>query len=140
MSDISAMYTEASAMLKGMNRNSYAANMTVFREKHAASLNALLNAADENGPEASAERLVESVAEQFSVKGKIPAYLQPDLNSFTVCYVMPALDLSGHPQSTALINEICTAWGKRFRRSSIRFASYETILNSFQRTFLGIRI
>lgn len=140
MADLSEMYTEARTMLKSINKTSYAANMAVFREKYAAALDSLFDNVDGNGLREFAERFVESVAERFSSKGKIPAYLQPDINCFTVYYVMPAIDLSGHPQSEALIREICTAWGKRFRHGAIHFATYETILNSFQRTFLGIRM
>lgn len=140
MPDISEMYSEVSVMLKDINKTSYAANMTIFCEKYGAVLDFLFDTVEKSGPEASAERFVESVAERFSTKGKIPAYLQVDLNSFTVYYVMPAIDLSGHPQSGAFIREICAVWGKRFRYSSIHFAAYDTILNSFQRTLLGIRI
>lgn len=140
MADLSEMYTDARAMLDNISKTSYAANMTVFREKYAAALDSLFDDADGNGPEESAERLVESVAERFSSRGKIPPHVQADLNCFTVYYVMPAIDLSGHVQSGKLIREICSVWGKRFRHSTIHFAAYEVILNSFQRTFLGIRI
>lgn len=139
MTDISEMYEHAGELCRQMGKKSYAANMGSFRQRYDRELHALLDTAEEVGPEAAARQFVESVARRFAKKGKIPRRLQPDLNGFTVCYVLPALDLSEHPRRGALIDAICAAWGARFRNSAISFGSYETILNSFQRTFLGIR-
>ena len=139
MTGISGMYAEANTMLKGIHKSSYAANMERFRQVYAGQLHGLLAAAEQDGPQTAAEQLVESLKSGFSVRGKIPACVQADLNAFTVYYVLPALALTEDPLRFGLIDAICGLWPKAFRRSTIHFASYETILNSFQRSFLGIR-
>jgi len=139
MFDVSELYAERDSLLNRLDRKTYAANMELFYQKYDAALGDLLATAEKEGPEASAEQFVKKVADRFSARGNIPLYLQSDLNSFTVYYVLPALDRSGHPMRRALINAICSAWGSRFCRSAIQFAPYDTILNAFQNTFLGIR-
>ncbi len=134
------MYTDVNAMLKGINKKSYVAQMKYFRETYGPVLDMLLDAAERDGPRATAAQLVESVQEAFSTKGKIPAYVQADLNVFTVYYVMPALALTEKPLHSELIDAICAVWEKTFRRGKIGYASYETISDSFQRSFLGIRL
>lgn len=137
---ISEMYTDANTMLKGINKKSYAANMKDFREVHGLELISLLDIAKKDGFNAAAGQLVDSVKEDFAVKGKIPAYVQADLNVFTVYYVLPALAMTDDPSSTSLIDAICTVWERTFHRGKIGYAPYETILDSFQRSFLGIRL
>lgn len=139
MTGVSGMYAEANTMLKGIHKSSYAANMERFRKVYAGQLRELLTAAEQDGPQTAAEQLVESLKSSFSVRGRIPARVQVDLNAFTVYYVLPALALTEDLPCFGLIDAICGLWPKAFRRSTIHFASYETILNSFQRSFLGIQ-
>lgn len=134
------MYADENAMLKGINKKSYAAQMKYFCETYGPVLDMLLDAAESDGPRAAAEQLAKSVQEAFSTKGRIPAYIQADLNVFTVYYVMPALALTENPLHSELIDAICAVWEKTFRWGKIGYASYETISDSFRNNFLGIRL
>lgn len=74
----------------------------------------------------------------FSKKNKIKSYVQADLNMYMVYYVFPAILKTDRSYAEPLVQEICSEWGRCFKDSKIRYASYEEIYNSINEKILGI--
>lgn len=143
LEQVACMFDNMDDMLECMKKNLYENRMKDFRETYGhyfSEMTAFTAAAEDKEAAADtlADTFIEAVFTRFEVKGKIKGFKQADINLFMVYFVFPALLLTEHPDAKLIADVLCSKWSKRFKKSKISYTTYDTIVSTFRKSFMGI--
>ena len=140
---VDTMFDGMTAMMKKLKRPAYKKNMELFCENHGHFFCEMVEYVEqENGKEEATEQIAEvfikKVQGKFSKNGKIKGRTQADLNFFMIYYVFPAILMTKSEYADMIAKSICEKWGITFKGSSIGYADYDKIYDSFRDKIFGI--
>ncbi len=140
---VEAIFDDMTIMMKKLKKPTYKKNMDEFCKNHGHFFCEMVEYVEkeDNHEEASkkiAEIFTDRVYKCFSKKGKIKGCTQADLNFFMIYYVFPAILMKKSEYVDLVAEGICKEWGTKFKDSSIRYADYDKIYNSFRGKIFGI--
>lgn len=142
LQQVETIFEDMAAMLKGLKKKSYEANMKVFREKNNEFFFGLMDQLKVGNKEVIAQHLsnsfVAAVKQIFEKKGKIKGNLQMDLNFFMIYYVFPSILMTQSDDAKLMADTLCETWGKSFKDSKIGYTDYDKLYESFKEKIFGI--
>lgn len=145
LDQMETMFDDMKPLMKKLKKASYEKNMVVFINKYGHFLREMTDIMEgSEDKEASADEIAVCFADKVQAafaspkKGKIPGYMQTDLNFFMIYYVFPALLKTEHEDARLIADHICRVWGNRFKDSKIQYTDYDTIYGAFREKIFGI--
>lgn len=145
IANIELIFDNYSEMLKKLKKKTYEANMELFKEEHGACIEEMLSVVRDSDDAAAASReigseIVNAAISAFGKNGKIRATRQVDANFFMIYYVFTTIQLTEDENAKVLCDGILEVWNNTFKKTKMGYTDYETLYNSFKKTFLGITI
>ena len=142
LQQVEAIFSDMAPMLKGLKKQTYEANMKIFREKNNEFFFQLMDQLKVGNKEVIAQHLsnsfVVAVKQIFEKKGKIKGNVQMDLNFFMIYYVFPSILMTQSDDAKLLADTLCETWGKSFKDAKIGYTDYDKLYESFKEKIFGI--
>lgn len=143
LNQVETMFDDMLIMMKKLKKASYEKNMKTFREQYGHFFDEMAQYTEAaQDKEAAAGEIAavftEAVSQKFSVKGKIRARTQADLNFFMIYYVFPAVLLAESKDRDLIAKSIRDEWAAKFKDSNIGYTDYDKIYGGFREKILGI--
>ena len=142
LQQVEAIFSDMAPMLKGLKKQTYEANMKIFREKNNEFFFQLMDQLKAGNKEVIAQHLsnsfVSAVKQIFEKKGKIKGNVQMDLNFFMIYYVFPSILMTQSDDAKLMADTLCETWGKSFKDAKIGYTDYDKLYESFKEKIFGI--
>lgn len=143
LENVGSMFDGMLNMMKKLKKASYEKNMEEFRERNGHFFQEMIQYVEQKEDKEAAAKEVadvftDAVKETFSIRGKIKARTQIDMNFFMIYYVFPAILLEESEVNDLTAGSIRDAWEAKFKDSKIQYADYDRIYGSFREKIFGI--
>ena len=142
LQQVEAMFADMAPMLKGLKKQSYEANMKVFREKNSEFFFQMMDQLKTEKKEVVAKHIsnsfVAAVQQIFEKRGKIKGKVQMDLNFFMIYYVFPSILMTQSDDAKLMADTLCETWSNSFKGAKIGYTDYDTLYESFKEKIFGI--
>lgn len=143
LENVGSMFDGMLDMMKKLKKASYEKHMKEFRERNGHFFREMVQYVEgredrETAAKEVADVFTDAVKETFSIRGKIKARTQVDMNFFMIYYVFPAILLEESEVNDLIAGSIRDAWEAKFKDSKIQYADYDKIYNNFREKIFGI--
>lgn len=143
LENVGSMFDGMLDMMKKLKKASYEKYMEEFRERNGHFFREMIQYVEQKEDKEAAAKEVavvftDAVKETFSVRGKIKARTQIDMNFFMIYYVFPAILLEESEVNDLIAGSIRDEWEAKFKDSKIQYADYDRIYGAFREKIFGI--
>ena len=138
-----SMFDNMLDMMKKLKKTSYKTNMKGFIKDYGHFFDEMTeyvkNSSDQEiAAQEVANIFVKTVISTYSIKGKLKAHMEANLNLFMIYYVFPAILLTEKKSKSVVADTIRDVWRIETKNKKFQYADYDKIYNSFREKIFGI--
>ena len=147
---IKEMFSDMKFLISKMQKEDYSKNFEIFESKYTTFFENMVEAFDLEGYTSSMPLdFFEIALNDFKRFGKVRKSIKVDVSMFLIYYVFPLIikiekekpcDASDNNIRISLSEALCKKWRIISENQKFNYADYDTIKNSFEKTFMGFKM